>query len=141
MGLDMYLNIKRNLEFKRLNMEVYDGLYYTKYEEVGIGYWRKFNALHQFIVSNYAEVDDCKPIYLGKEEIKTILETLRRIALDNSLAQELMPSTSGFFFGGTQYDEWYFKDILHSIPIFELALKTLEDEHELDTYIIYQASW
>ena len=30
---------------------------------------------------------------------------------DNSLAEELLPTRSGFFFGSTDYDEWYFEDI------------------------------
>lgn len=30
---------------------------------------------------------------------------------DPSIAQELLPTQSGFFFGGTDYDEWYLQDI------------------------------
>jgi hypothetical protein len=38
-----------------------------------------------------------------------------------AIAEELLPTTSGFFFGGTQYDDWYLeglrytKDILYKV--------------------------
>lgn len=54
---------------------------------------------------------------------------------DDSVAKELLPATEGFFFGSTNYDEWYLNDIEHTIEILEAAL---EDTHN-DFY--YGSSW
>ena len=57
---------------------------------------------------------------------------------DPSVAKELLPSTDGFFFGGTDYDEYYVADIKHTIDIIKKVLK----ETDFDTQMIYYiSSW
>jgi hypothetical protein len=51
------------------------------------------------------------------------------------LAEELLPSHSGFFFGSTEYDEWYFKDLTRTVEIIDRCLASKFD------YFEYQASW
>jgi hypothetical protein len=50
------------------------------------------------------------------------------------LAEDLLPSASGFFFGATDYDEWYYNDITHTIKILEDALVDGDDFY-------YSSSW
>lgn len=57
---------------------------------------------------------------------------------DSSVAKELLPTTSGFFFGGTEYDEWYYKDVENTISIIENVLRTTDFEHEV---VMYHSSW
>ena len=57
---------------------------------------------------------------------------------DPSVAEELLPTTSGFFFGGTDYDEWYLEDIEDTIKQITEILETTDFDNE---YITYQASW
>ena len=57
---------------------------------------------------------------------------------DSSVAEELLPTTSGFFFGGTEYDQWYFEDIEDTIKQITEILETTDFDNE---YITYQASW
>ena len=54
---------------------------------------------------------------------------------DSSIAEELLPTTSGFFFGGTDYDEWYMQQIEYTINTLTELLK----EDDGDFY--YRASW
>ena len=71
-----------------------------------------------------------------QEKLEELLELCKKVNADNSLAEELLPSASGFFFGGTGYDEWYFNDINHTIEIIEECLEDASaDEFE------YNASW
>lgn len=57
---------------------------------------------------------------------------------DSSVAKELLPTTSGFFFGGTDYDEWYYRDIENTVNIIENVLRTTDFEHEI---VMYCSSW
>lgn len=45
---------------------------------------------------------------------------------NTSLALQLLPPTSGFFFGNDLIDEWYLKDLNNTIDIITNALSTKE---------------
>lgn len=49
--------------------------------------------------------------------------------------EKLLPTQSGFFFGGCGYDEWYLKDIEDTIEQLQKALELEFQE------FVYQASW
>jgi hypothetical protein len=57
---------------------------------------------------------------------------------DPSIAMELLPSASGFFFGGTDYDEYYLDDIKETIDIITKVLETTDFDKEM---IYYVSSW
>jgi hypothetical protein len=57
---------------------------------------------------------------------------------DPSVAKELLPSTSGFFFGSTDYDEYYVEDIKNTINIITKVLETTDFEAQM---IYYCSSW
>ena len=60
------------------------------------------------------------------------------IVKDPSVAERLLPSCSGFFFGGTDYDEYYINDIKYTIDIVTKVLETTNFEKEM---IYYVSSW
>jgi hypothetical protein len=47
---------------------------------------------------------------------------------DPSVARELLPTGSGFFFGGTDYDEYYYNDLVETQKMLEELL--LEEDGE-----------
>jgi hypothetical protein len=53
------------------------------------------------------------------------------------LADDLLPTANGFFFGDTDYQEWYYQDIKATIPVFENLLG--QDLDQWDFY--YSSSW
>ena len=57
---------------------------------------------------------------------------------DPSVAKELLPSTDGFFFGGTDYDEYYVADIKKTIEIIKNVLETTDFDTQM---IYYSSSW
>lgn len=61
------------------------------------------------------------------------------IIKDVSIAEKLLPVSSGFFFGGTDYDQWYFEDVKLTREILEKALK--ETDFENGEVLIYGSSW
>jgi hypothetical protein len=45
-----------------------------------------------------------------------------KIIKDPTVASELLPTESGFFFGNTDYNEYYYRDLLDTKKIIEEAL-------------------
>ncbi len=62
------------------------------------------------------------------------MDTCKKVQADHSLADALLPSANGFFFGNTDYDEWYYNDIENTIKILEEALAE-------DGDFYYTSSW
>ena len=55
-----------------------------------------------------------------------------------TVAKELLPTASGFFFGGTEYDQWYMEDINHTIDVLTKVLEETDFDKEI---ITYSSSW
>lgn len=107
-----------------------------------VAYWRKANAIHAWFVDNVmGGEDDCAEHWVGTHQLGELLDICKKVSADHSLAEELLPTRGGFFFGTTEYDEWYFKDIDETIEILEAL--PLDDEEAMakrgDFY--YRASW
>lgn len=56
----------------------------------------------------------------------------------SKVAEELLPTQSGFFFGGTEYDEWYKEDLEDTIKQLEQVLRETDFENE---ELYYYASY
>lgn len=154
MGLDMYLTkrIYVGAEYEHRNVKAdinitVDGkpLKIDKkkitYIDQAAGYWRKANHIHDWFVQNVqGGEDDCKSYYVSEEQLRELLAECKSIKESPETARETLPTKSGFFFGGTDYDEYYFKDIDRTIEIIEDLLAEKEGEH-LPFDIEYQASW
>ncbi len=102
-----------------------------------VAYWRKANQIHNWFVQNVQNgVDECQSSYVSREKLEELLDVCKKVTEDNSLAESLLPSASGFFFGGTEYDEWYFKDVTNTIEyLTDILTDESADEFE------YYASW
>ena len=57
---------------------------------------------------------------------------------DPSVAEELLPTTSGFFFGSTNYDQYYMQDIDYTIELLTNVLEETDFENEI---VVYSSSW
>lgn len=120
----------------------------TTTESYEIGYWRKVNHIHKWFVDNCGEgVDECQEIYVRKEDLMALRSTCMEVLAnrgDEEKVSELLPCSDGFFFGSTEYDDYYYDSVERTIEILDKALKLCESKPE-DGYdhwqIIYQASW
>ena len=54
------------------------------------------------------------------------------------VAEELLPTQDGFFFGSTNYDQWYMEDVVHTIDILTKVLETTDFDREM---VVYCSSW
>jgi hypothetical protein len=102
-----------------------------------VGYWRKANQIHQWFVDNVqGGVDDCRDAYVERAKLEELLNLCKIVSIDKDKAEQLLPTASGFFFGGTGYDEWYYEQINETIEILEEALSDTEADH-----FEYHSSW
>ena len=105
---------------------------------VEVAYWRKANGIHQWFVDKCQDGnDDCRAAYVSRDKLTELLNICKQITADNSLAEELLPTQGGFFFGSTEYDEWYFNDIKTTISELESVLADTPEEWWFE----YQSSW
>jgi hypothetical protein len=60
-----------------------------------------------------------------------------RIINNPTVASRLLPTQEGFFFGNTDYDDWYFENVQRTMAVLEeeLASSTAGDYYE------YWSSW
>lgn len=147
MGLDMYLNARRNLW--SATDDVVNNLS-NQFPELGegkikqvvaeVGYWRKANAVHQWFVDNVQKgTDDCGTYEVSTDKLKELLDIINEILSDKSKAKSLLPTTNGFFFGSTDYDEYYFEDLKYTKTLIENLLSN--DELMKSWYLEYSSSW
>ena len=57
---------------------------------------------------------------------------------DSNVAMEVLPTASGFFFGSTDYDEWYYEDVKYTAETIRKILDTTDFDKEM---IYYISSW
>lgn len=73
-----------------------------------------------------------------------IIEDGQRI-VDPIPASELLPTTSGFFFGGTEYDEWYYRDVEYTekklTELIEWEATTRNERGYSEWEFEYCSSW
>lgn len=118
----------------------------VKYIEEEVGYWRKANHIHKWFVDNVqGGEDNCNQYYVDISDLINLLDVCKRVKEDPSKAEELLPTTEGFFFGGTDYDEYYMRDIEYTIQLIEEELsEKVKDKNGREYYsgdYFYSSSW
>ena len=100
-------------------------------------YFRKVNFLFAYYQNNGKMIDECYA-FTDKDDIDDIISRCERVLKDHKLAEYLLPTQSGFFFGSTDFDKWYFSDVKDCLRQMKKYRKLLEDE-ETTGYVIF--SW
>ena len=135
MGLDMALNVNGE--------ELID--------------WRKANHIHKWFVDNVQNGnDDCDNYPVSIEQLQKLLDVINEIlgtntkekilnslkdGFDKEKAEELLPTQSGFFFGSTDYDEYYLEDLKRTQKVLKTFLEGLNEAKIKDLKITYWSSW
>lgn len=159
MGLDMYLEARRfisgyshsgadeNEMFNQIvdavgMLDVHDERFATV--SVNVAYWRKANAIHEWFVKHVQDgEDDCKTYYVSREKLIELEDLCRRVVQSGEpkVAAELLPTASGFFFGGTDYDEYYFEQVDWTAKRLAELLTKLPDGGMRGVDFYYNSSW
>lgn len=106
--------------------------------ELQVAYWRKANHIHAWFVKHVQDgVDNCEEYYVSRDQLQLLLDTCKLVLMQKEEAPNLLPTQEGFFFGSTEYNEYYFSDIQDTIDQLESILKDVPIDWELR----YHSSW
>lgn len=109
------------------------------YVELTVMYLRKANQIHAWFVKNcQGGKDDCASYYVNPDKLIELRDLCREIINNPEKAANLLPTQSGFFFGDTEYGEYYFDDLKNTVEQLDLILNNPKFE---DWSFEYQASW
>ena len=119
-----------------------------------------------FVENVQGGIDECQVSYVSRVHLEELVETLKKVVAsmenspkipvsvecgwkdgekmyeeimvhaDTSVAEELFPTQAGFFFGGTEYDEYYLEQVKETLAMLETELAS-EDGADYS----YHASW
>jgi len=153
MGLDMYLTRKiyvKNWDFMKpedsttvtayRNGKPLPDVDFSKisYLEESAAYWRKANMIHHWFVNNVQDgVDNCAYYYVSIDILQRLVDTCKAVLADHDLADALLPTGAGFFFGSTEYDDYYFRDLQSTVDQIEPFLNDSSSSLEF----CYHSSW
>jgi len=154
MGLDMYLYAKKSMAGYSFLPEQEQEQYRDIVNMVGADfadrgtpmaqveicamYWRKANAIHGWFVRNCQNgEDDCREYWVSRESLIMLRDLCVEVVQNHDKAEELLPTESGFFFGGTEYDEYYFDEVAGTASKITKLLNSAPDEWEF----YYHSSW
>ena len=160
MGLDMYLYVRKyvptrtwtdfenaNPEFARLVEAVNagqlteEGSFTGASVDIPVMYWRKENHIHRWFVENcQGGVDECQIAYVPREKLVELRDLCQAIVHQPQAAPSTLPTQSGFFFGGTEYDDWYMEGTRYTAARLSALLELIPEE-TLEWSFYYQSSW
>ncbi len=115
-------------------------IYVNKIKYHRIGYFRKVNFLVRFFANKGFDVEHQIPFCFNKDIAEELLDLCNQVLEDHSKAAELLPTMGGFFFGSTDYDEYYFKDVEEVKNWIEDKLLPMFDKLEDNEYIEF-STW
>lgn len=114
-------------------------LWFTK--EKDLKQFRKVNFLVAYFESIDLDIDNDYRVYVGKEDMEELLNRCNKVLSNHSLAEKLLPTKKGFFFGSTDYDDFYFRNVENVRDFLKKELlpefDALEDDEHILFYINY----
>lgn len=159
MGLDMYLYKMKNYKdtsiedamlifnYKYYNEPICKPLktdvvkFYTQNPCEKVCEWRKANAIHKYFedtLTDYDGIYNCEYYQVDKCDLINLIDLCQQVLKEPEKASELLPTTSGFFFGSTDYDSYYLSDIEETIDKINVVLDTTDFDNES---LFYYAWW
>jgi hypothetical protein len=148
MGLDMYLEARMFLsEYGENGKKMQDLITNAVEETHGMRptyitceamYWRKCNSVHRWFVENVQDGnDDCGNYYVSRDNLEQLLSDINQVLDNPEQSDNILPSQSGFFFGDTEYNDYYFQNLRETK---ERITELLTDKYS-NWEFYYSSSW
>lgn len=88
--------------------------------EEDVAYWRKANQIHNwFDRQTESGVANCQEYSFSFDTLIELRDICKQVLADREIAEELLPTCDGFFFGESDYDEYYFEDLQETVQIID----------------------
>ena len=94
-----------------------------------VAYFRKVN----FLIPFFGYEENCSNIEIDKYQVEDLIEACKEVLANHDKASFLLPTQEGFFFGSTDYDDWYFDDVESVKTTFESILEDFDQEEDILT--------
>ena len=94
-----------------------------------VAYFRKVN----FLIPFFGYEENCSNIEIDKYQVEDLIEACKEVLANHDKASFLLPTQAGFFFGSTDYDDWYFDDVESVKTTFESILEDFDQEEDILT--------
>lgn len=118
-------------------------IFFDKVTTDNIAYFRKANFLIPYFETfyNIEEIYNLQSITIDLEGVEELISRCEEVLKCPELAEDLLPTQEGFFFGSTEYDKYYFnqvRDVLETMTNIVLPkFKTLKDKES----IVFKVWW
>ncbi|CCW29055.1 hypothetical protein ABLA30_08915 [Xenorhabdus nematophila] len=96
-------------------------------KNIQVGYFRKVNSLLYWVSNNVQNVNNCEEILISKHKLEQLIAVLNELTKDN--CNKLFPTSDGFYFGSTEYDEYYWSDVEEIKDWVNNVLKSFDFNH------------
>jgi hypothetical protein len=147
MGLDQYLYKETDVGYDKKYEEALSAFHKLgmkpKSVTEEVAYWRKANHIHNWFVKNVQNgVDDCGTYDVSTDNLLELIKLCESVLekRDDEFSKANLPTTSGFFFGSTEYDEYYYSDVEHTIGMLKPLVDVDFFEYGLSDFK-YHSSW
>lgn len=114
-------------EFKEVSTDVFESnredilnKHYSPY----IAYFRKVNFVYAYFQDKLID----EVAWVTRNDLIDLIDRCDKVLKDHSLAEELLPTRAGFFFGSTEYDKYYYDDVKDCKKQMEKILKGFKDD-------------
>jgi hypothetical protein len=113
---------------------------------ISVAYWRKANAIHEWFVREAQDGnDDCQKHFVSVQSLKELVATCEDLLAkrDPEEAADVLPTADGFFFGSTDYDDWYWDCLEETVTQLKPLVEWFDsDEGNVLVWdLYYQSSW
>ena len=135
LGYDAYHNKLESIKKPDEVKEVFDKAENYCYA-VENAYFRKVNFIYEFFRNEMTD-ESC---VVSKSRIKVLIDSCKNVLKnkgDEDYAKEALPTTGGFFFGSTEYDKWYWKNVKNCLQQMTKLYKSMGDED----FVLWSFSW
>ena len=92
-----------------------------------VAYFRKVN----FLIPFFGYEENCSNIEIDKYQVEDLIEACKEVLANHDKASFLLPTQAGFFFGSTDYDDWYFDDVQNVKEKFEEILADFDRDEDI----------
>lgn len=105
--------------------------------DIKVAYWRKANQIHAWFVKHVqGGSDECRPFEVSREQLSELVALCKKVLETKDPTP--LPPASGFFFGSTEINDWYWEDLKATVQQLE---PLLTDPRFEDWSFEYRSSW